>query len=61
MLIQGVLDGKGGRIEEDDAVDGLTDKLVCSSGNKANNAVPGPSRSSGHCFSQFVSDILYLL
>jgi len=46
-LIQGVLDGKGGRIEEDEAVDGLTDKLAGSSVGKANTAIPGPSRSSG--------------
>lgn len=48
-LIQGVLDGKGGRIEEDEAVDSLPDKLPGSPvvGTKANNAISGPSRSSG--------------
>jgi len=47
-LIQGVLDGKpGGRIEEDEDMDGLTNRLAGSSVGKTNNASPGPSRSSG--------------
>jgi serine/threonine-protein phosphatase 2B catalytic subunit len=46
-LIQGVLDGKSARIEEDDDdMNGLTDRLAGSSVGK-NNATPGSSRSAG--------------
>jgi len=44
-LIQGVLDGNG-RIDEDDGVNGLTNKLAGSSVGK-NSATPGSSRSAG--------------
>jgi serine/threonine-protein phosphatase 2B catalytic subunit len=44
-LIQGVLEGNG-RIDEDDGVNGLTNKLAGSSVGK-NNAAPGSSRSAG--------------
>ena len=48
-LIQGVWDGKSGRIEDDGDMEGITDRLAGSSvGNKSNiNASPGPSRSPG--------------
>jgi serine/threonine-protein phosphatase 2B catalytic subunit len=45
-LIQGVLDGNPGRIEEDDDMNGLTNRMAGSSVGK-NNATPGPSRSVG--------------
>ncbi|KAF8804628.1 serine/threonine-protein phosphatase 2B catalytic subunit A1 [Phlegmacium glaucopus] len=46
-LIQGVLDGKGGgRIDEDEDMDGLTNRLAGSSVGK-NNASPSSSRPSG--------------
>lgn len=46
-LIQGVLDGPGGRIDEDEDMNGITNRLAGSSVGKGNNAASGPSRPSG--------------
>jgi len=47
-LIQGVLDGPpGGRIDEDEDMNGITNRLAGSSVGKGNNTAPGPSRPSG--------------
>ena len=46
-LIQGVLDGKSGRIEEGEDVESSADRLPGSSVGRNNNAIPGATRSSG--------------